>query len=154
MEKSWKKSILIMFYYNTESVTVWKVSKYADFSRPYFSGVSLLIQSEYGKIRTRKNSVFGYFSRSGNLNFDMHISKLCNKSAGQLNALNRINRYLGFAEKKVLINSFIYGNFNYWPLVWHSVLKLHWIKQKIFQKCFKISFKWLWTWLQIFIEKA
>ena len=27
-------------------------------------GVNLQIQSEYGKIRTRKNSVFGYFSRS------------------------------------------------------------------------------------------
>ena len=40
------------------------------------------------------------------------------KSAGQLNALNRLNRYLGFEEKKILINSFIHGNFNYCPLVW------------------------------------
>ena len=53
------------------------------------------------------------------LNFDKHISKLCNKSAGQLNAFNRLNRYLGFEEKKIVINSFIYGNFNYCPLVWH-----------------------------------
>ena len=53
------------------------------------------------------------------LNFDKHISKPCNKSAGQLNALNRLNRYLGFEEKKIVINSFIYGNFNYCPLVWH-----------------------------------
>ena len=30
------------------------------------------------------------------LNFDKHISKLGNKSAGQLNALNRLNRYIGF----------------------------------------------------------
>ena len=57
------------------------------------------------------------------LNFDKHISKLCNKSAGQLNALNRLNRYLGFEEKKILINSFIYGNFNYCPLVWHFCSK-------------------------------
>ena len=41
------------------------------------------------------------------LNFDKHISKLCNKSAGQLNALNRLNRYFGFEEKKTLINRFI-----------------------------------------------
>ena len=34
------------------------------------------------------------------LNFDKHISKLCNKSAGQLNALNRLSRYLGFEDKK------------------------------------------------------
>ena len=51
----------------------WKVSKYGVFSGPYFPafrviteryGVSLRIQSECGKIRTRKNSVFGNFSRS------------------------------------------------------------------------------------------
>ena len=53
--------------------TVWKVSKYGVFSGPYFLafglnakiyGVNLPIQSEDGKMRTRKNSVFGYFSIS------------------------------------------------------------------------------------------
>ena len=53
--------------------TAWKVSKYEVFSGPYFPifglnteiyGVNLRIQSEYRKIRTRKNSVFGHFSRS------------------------------------------------------------------------------------------
>ena len=50
----------------------WKVSKYGVFSGPYFpvfSGpyfpVSVRIQSESGEIQTRKNSVFGHFSRSG-----------------------------------------------------------------------------------------
>ena len=56
---------------------VWKVSKYGVFSGPYFPafglnteryGVSLRIQSECGKIRTRKNYVFGHFSRSVSLN--------------------------------------------------------------------------------------
>ena len=46
------------------------MSEYEVFSGPYFSGfawnteiygVNLRIQSEYRKIRTRKNSVFGYF---------------------------------------------------------------------------------------------
>ena len=50
-----------------------KVSKYGVFSSLYFPafglnreryGVSLRIQSECGKIRTSKNSVFGHFSRS------------------------------------------------------------------------------------------
>ena len=53
------------------------------------------------------------------LNFDEHISKLCNKSAGQLNALCRIRHLIGLEERKTLINSFIYSNFNYCPLVWH-----------------------------------
>ena len=51
------------------------------------------------------------------LSFDKHISKLCNKCAGIINALTRLNSFLGFEEKKVLVNSFIYGNFNYCPLV-------------------------------------
>ena len=54
-------------------ITAWKVAKYGVFSGPYFPAfelnteryeVSLLIQSECGKIRTRKYSVFGYFSHS------------------------------------------------------------------------------------------
>ena len=53
--------------------TAWKVSKYGVISSPYFPvfglnteiyEVNLRIQSEYRKIRTRNNSVFGYFSRS------------------------------------------------------------------------------------------
>ena len=54
---------------------------------------------------------------------DKRISKLSNKSADQLNALNRLNRYLDFEEKKILINSFILDNFNYCPLVWHFCSK-------------------------------
>ena len=48
--------------------TAWKVSKYRVFSGPYFPllwlpiFINLLIQPEYRKIRTRKNSVFGQFS--------------------------------------------------------------------------------------------
>ena len=30
---------------------------------------------------------------------------------------------IGFEERKILINSFIYGNFNYCPLVWHFCTK-------------------------------
>ena len=53
--------------------TAWKLSIYRVFSDPYFPAfgmntgiyrVNLRIQSKYGKIRTRKNSVFGHFSRS------------------------------------------------------------------------------------------
>ena len=55
------------------NTTVWKMSKYGGLSGPYFPAfglnteryeVSLRIQSECGKIRTRKNSVFGHSSRS------------------------------------------------------------------------------------------
>ena len=54
--------------------TVWNVSKYRVFSGPYCPAfglnterylVSLRIQSECGKVRTRKNSVFRYFTQWG-----------------------------------------------------------------------------------------
>ena len=58
---------------NIGRYTAWKVSKYGVISGPYFPvfgldtevyGVNLRIQSEYKKIRIRKNFVFGHFSRS------------------------------------------------------------------------------------------
>ena len=53
--------------------TAWKVSKYEVFSGPLFPvfrlnteiySVNLRIQPIYGKIRTRKNSVFAHYSHS------------------------------------------------------------------------------------------
>ena len=61
----------------TNPNTVWEVSKYRVFSGPYFPvfglnteiyRVHLRIQSEYRKLRSRKNSVFGYFSHSASCN--------------------------------------------------------------------------------------
>ena len=52
--------------------------------RNYFWSVFSYIQSEYRKIRTKNNSVFGHFSRSAllpNENFDMET--LCGISNGK-----------------------------------------------------------------------
>ena len=54
---------LLFEYLDKKMYTAWKVSKYGDFSGP--SGPIFLPQSEYGKIPSRKNSVFRHFSRSG-----------------------------------------------------------------------------------------
>ena len=53
------------------------------------------------------------------INFDSHIGKLCTKTGGQLNCLYRFNKYLSVSAKKLAINSYIYSNFSYCPLVWH-----------------------------------
>ena len=58
-----------------------------------------------------------------NLNFGKHVSSLCQKAANQLNAISRLKNYMGKKEIEVLINSFIYSNFNYCPLVWHFCSK-------------------------------
>ena len=52
------------------------------------------------------------------LNFNKHISALCKKAAGQLNAICRMGKHVGQSEKTVLIQSFVEANFNYCPLVW------------------------------------
>ena len=64
--------------------TAWKVSKYGVFSCTYFSlfglnteiySVILRIQFKYSRIRTRKNSVFGHFSRSGTVKYPRHFEE-------------------------------------------------------------------------------
>ena len=52
------------------------------------------------------------------LNFNLHISNICRSAANQLNALIRLKLFLDFEEKKTLINSYFYSNFNHCPLVW------------------------------------
>ena len=74
------------------------------------------------------------------LNFDSHIYDLCKKASMQLNALNRLRAYIGNKEMEILINSFIYSNFNYCPLVWHfsswkSTAKI----ENIHKRCLRIT---------------
>ena len=52
------------------------------------------------------------------LEFNLHISNICRSAANQLNALFRLKRFLGYKEKRILINSCFMANFNYCPLVW------------------------------------
>ena len=51
------------------------------------------------------------------LNFRLHISNICTSAVNQLNALIRLQKFVSFEEKKILINSYSTGNFNYCPLV-------------------------------------
>ena len=53
------------------------------------------------------------------LQFDQHISNLRSKVAMQLNDLGRLQKYMGKSEEVVIANGFIYGIFNYCPLLWH-----------------------------------
>ena len=52
------------------------------------------------------------------LRFNQHISTLCFKALMQLikNTLSSLQRFVGKVEKTAMINSFIYANFNSYPL--------------------------------------
>ena len=56
--------------------------------------------------------------KNSKLSSDEHVFSLCKKASDHLKAISRLHRYLGFKET-VLINSFVYANFNYCPLIWH-----------------------------------
>ena len=47
------------------------------------------------------------------LRFNEPNSILCSKATMQLNALSRLQKYMGKSEKEAIINSFILSNFNY-----------------------------------------
>ena len=53
------------------------------------------------------------------LNFNLHVSTVCKKTGGQLNALSTLKSFLNQDQKNIIANSFIYSNFNYCPLVSH-----------------------------------
>ena len=76
------------------------------------------------------------------LNFDRHIADLCKKAATQLNVLKRLKSFIGLEERKTLVESFIYSNFNYCPLVWHfspakSVQKVEKIQERALRFLYK-----------------
>ena len=37
----------------------------------------------------------------------------------QINAISRLQKFIGKEQKEALINGFIFSNFDYCPLVWH-----------------------------------
>ena len=49
------------------------------------------------------------------LNFEKHVTAPCQRAGRQLNALSRIHKYIGFQEMQMLLDSFIFSNFNYCP---------------------------------------
>ena len=48
-----------------------------------------------------------------------HITKICCKASRQLNAWKCLGFYIPLDSRKILANSFIISNFNYYPLVWY-----------------------------------
>ena len=71
------------------------------------------------EIDTTKSVKLLAIETDNQLSFNQHISKLCSKAAMQLNAICKLTKFMGNKGKIAIINSFVYSNFNYCPLVWH-----------------------------------
>ena len=57
------------------------------------------------------------------LNFEKHVSTICGNANRQLNAISRIQRYIGEKEQEIIVNTFVYSHFMHCPLVWHFCSK-------------------------------
>ena len=78
------------------------------------------------------------------LSFNRDISTLCKKASNQLNTIGKIQKYIVFKEKEVLLNSFVLSHFSYCPLVWHfcyskSLKKIEKIQEPRFRILFNDS---------------
>ena len=53
-----------------------------------------------------------------NLNFDTHLTDLCQKAGSKLSALTRVFRFLNLDKRRILIKAFFESQFKYCPLAW------------------------------------
>ena len=48
------------------------------------------------------------------LNFEKYISNICKKASNQINAICRLQTFMGRKEKEAMINTFVHSNVNYY----------------------------------------
>ena len=53
-----------------------------------------------------------------NLNFNTHLSILCNKVSQKVSALARVIKFISFNKKIILLKTFIESQFSYCPIIW------------------------------------
>ena len=52
------------------------------------------------------------------LNFDNHLSAICNKASRKINALGRIANCISLEKRRIVMKTFIESQFNYCLLIW------------------------------------
>ena len=96
------------------------------------------IEIDCNKIETANSVDLLGIHIDNKLTFNDHIFTLCNKASMQLNAVGRL-KHLCKKDLEVIINSFIYSDFNYCPLVWHfSSCKTLRKMEDIHKRCLRI----------------
>ena len=68
------------------------------------------------------------------LNFNSHVSSMCNKASRQLNVLQRLKGSLDYASRLSIYKCFIMSNFNYCPVVWMFTSKSSLLKTRDYSK--------------------
>ena len=75
------------------------------------------------------------------LQFDEHVTIICNKVSQKLLALNRISQYMQTKQRVIIMKAFITSQFSYCPLVWmfHS-RKLNNRINHLHERCLRIAY--------------
>jgi len=79
------------------------------------------------------------------LHFDSHISNICKNAATQLNVLQRLKSFIGFKEKTILVQSFMF-------FLWKMHLESKHNACLLLKRNFEILFSYLWTRYSILIS--
>ena len=85
------------------------------------------------------------------LNFENHLTAICNKVSRKINVLGQIANYMSLENRRIVMKTFIESQFNYCPLIWmfHSqtinnkIIRLHERVLKIVYFDFKSSLEGL-----------
>ena len=84
-------------------------------------------------------TVLGMEIDDNSLTFNTHIGNLCKKAASQLNVLKHLSRFMGYNERRIIMQSFILSNFNYCALIWHFCRKFNTAKiEKIQERALRL----------------
>ena len=83
--------------------------------------------------------------------FDEHVTSLCRKAPQKLNALSRVAQYMNLAQRRLIMNAFIFSQFGYCPLVWmfrskklnNRINNIHERALRIVYRDYKSTFKQL-----------
>ena len=77
-----------------------------------------------------------------NLDFDLHVTRLCKQASRKLQALSGISIYMDFDKRRSLMNSFLISQFSYCPLVWmfHSRILNNRIN-KLHERCLRVVYR-------------
>ena len=68
------------------------------------------------------------------LDFNVHITSICNRASLQINAMKRVGRYLDIQGRLTIYKAFIRSNFSYCPVSWIFCCKKNSIKLEKLQE--------------------
>ena len=111
---------------DVNSATVWFANNYMCVNTDKFQSIILNRDGKHTlSISVQDNTVLSDTSITvlgvvldDKLKFDEHVSVLCSKVSRQINALNRVSKYLDEKCRIMVYKSFISSNFNYCPVAW------------------------------------